>query len=116
VPEVRQSFASRLRQVVESRPILPLYRLRGETPETRRALHALNAAGLLGPNVYAKGQRILSCPRCGRQTAVWGWGLPSVCTGCRVERLAQADTSFLRPGVLHPGEWNRLVYARRNGQ
>jgi hypothetical protein len=84
---VIESFATRLRQVVRANPavIVPKLRLPGDTAELVRALHALNAAGLLEPNVYARGARTLPCPRCGRQTAVWGWRLPSVCTGCRAE-------------------------------
>jgi hypothetical protein len=83
-PEVKQSFASRLRQVVRGHVVVK-FRLPGDTPELVRALHALNAAGLLEPNIYAADAHTLPCPGCGRQTAVWRGQLPSVCTGCRAE-------------------------------
>ena len=82
-----ESFAMRLRQVVRDRPVViaPKTWLSGDTRELVRALHALSAAGLLEPNVYASDARTRPCPRCGRLTAVWGYRPPSVCTGCRAE-------------------------------
>lgn len=66
------------------------YSLLGDTPETVRAIHALNAAGLLKPNlIVGEFTRMGSCPRCGRDTAVTRWRAPSVCTGCRADGWGQ---------------------------
>lgn len=84
-----ESFATRLRQVVRANRavIVPKTWLVGDTPGLVRALHALSEAGLLEPNIYAADAGARPCPRCGGLTVVWRNNPPSVCTGCRVERL-----------------------------
>ncbi len=73
-----------------------LQRLPGDTPESLAALRALAHAGLLGrpPGDW----RCRPCPRCWRPTPVaadkdpdsgsWTFTLPTVCTACRAEWLA----------------------------
>jgi hypothetical protein len=63
--------------------------LPGDTPELVAALHALNDAGLLPPNLGFSFHRG-PCPRCGRATAVGPGDSPSVCTACRAEWIEAA--------------------------
>lgn len=74
----------------------PLRRgLPGDSPALVKALHELNAAGMLSPNhldrFYPSGSPTSAapCPRCGRLTAVEPWGIPSVCTACRAEWVSE---------------------------
>jgi hypothetical protein len=85
--------------------VVPKLRLPGDTPGLLAALHALTRAGLLAPNTYAADVVAKPCPRCGRNTATWRDVKVSVCTACRVERLAVSASSL--------GEWNRSVYGRQ---
>ena len=79
--------------------------LPGDSPELVRHLHTLNAAGLLAPNHLADdGRSTASCPRCGRLTSVEAYGIPSVCTSCRTDWLAERAPSV--------AEWNHAVYRR----
>lgn len=63
--------------------------LPGDTRALVGALHQLSESGALPPNKVTPGWPQGLCPRCGRLTAVTRWGdIPTVCTGCRAERMA----------------------------
>jgi hypothetical protein len=95
--------------------------LPGDTPELVRALHTLNRAGLLEPNHLARDFRPRGlCPRCGRQTSIEAYQIPTVCTACRGEWLAGQLRQLPKPvadAELVCGVWVAAQAVRRaNGK